>query len=1049
MALKCPKCHHENPDDTIYCGKCTTPLKSPENISVTKTLLTPVEDLKPGTLFAGRYEIIRELGKGGMGKVYKALDTEIHEQVAIKLLKPEIAADEKIIERFRNELKIARKITHKNVCRTFHIGKADGTPYITMEFVPGEDLKSLIQKKAKLAEKEALDIAKQVCSGLAEAHELGVVHRDLKPQNIMIDEKGRAKIMDFGIARSVEAPGVTEAGMIIGTPDYISPEQAEGEAADHRSDIYSLGVILYEMVTGDVPFKGETALSIALKHKSHLPLDPRKLSPEISESLSRLILICMEKDRERRYQSAESLLNDLQNIEEGLPLGTKLRPRRVTLLQTLIRKKLLIPALAVIIAIIAVGVWRLRPPGKATMAPMIENSIAVINFENLTGNPEYDRFQKVIPSLMITDLESQASLYVPTFDRMQDILKQLGKEEADFIDLDLGLEICRKGGIQFIVQGTFSKAGNTFVSDIRVLDVKTKRNLNSRRTKGIGEDSLINQIDELSQAVKDGIGFSQPEAQDSEIKIADLSTPSLKAYDHYLYGQEAYRKVDYDEAIAQYKIAVEFDPQFAAAWLQLATSYHQKEFLSGAQVAEEKKEAFENAKKYSGRVSEKERLLIEAAYARRIEKNGKKQIMLYEQLITKYPREKDVLLELGRYYLDTGDEEKGLFMMNRALELDPFFGEVHNWLGIHYLGKGDFGKALEHQKKHVALRPNEPNPLDSLAHVNFMLGRADESLANFEAALAIDPDFDQSMQCLPYLFAFKEDYGEAAKRTDQFMDVHPTLGNRWAGHLWKGFFCAWTGRFQAANEYLKLSRQYGESVGSPALPPYYRLMNDYNQAQIYREGGQADLSGKLNEIWYPAFVEKYPTTRSLRKAHHFWLKVLLDVQNGRMESAKASLVEGKALLNKLPEGSRDYCVYFSNVAEGEIMLSEGRFDEAISLFQSEKFIVRPSIGDPTESIAHHFPFTRDQLARAYQQKGDLEKAIQEYERLTSPDRTKLYYRLIHPLYYYRMALLFEQTGQKAKAIKNHERFLDLWKDADPGRAEVEDARKRLDDLKAS
>ena len=240
MGIKCPKCHFENPDDTLYCGKCSTPLKPLEEISVTKTLETPAKGLTSGTTFATRYEVVEELGKGGMGRVYKALDKEINEEVAIKLLKPEIASDESTVERFRNELKFARKIAHKNVCKMYHLAKEEETPYITMEYVPGEDLKSLVKRKGKLADEEAISIAKQVCEGLVEAHELGVVHRDLKPQNIMIDEKGRAKIMDFGIARSVEAPGVTQTGVMIGTPDYISPEQAEGEEADQRSDIYSL-----------------------------------------------------------------------------------------------------------------------------------------------------------------------------------------------------------------------------------------------------------------------------------------------------------------------------------------------------------------------------------------------------------------------------------------------------------------------------------------------------------------------------------------------------------------------------------------------------------------------------------------------------------------------------------------------------------------------------------------------------------------------------------------------------------------------------------------
>jgi predicted ATPase/class 3 adenylate cyclase len=312
LAIKCPKCHHENPDDTDHCGKCTAPLRASENvISQTRTLETPIEELTQGTLFANRYEIIEELGQGGMGRVYRALDKELKEEVALKLIKPEIAADEKTIERFRNELKFARKIAHRNVCKMYHLAKGEESPYITMEYVLGEDLKSFIRKKGRLTDEEIISIAKQVCKGLSEAHELGVVHRDLKPQNIMIDKNGRIKIMDFGIAHSLEAPGVTKAGVMIGTPEYMSPEQVEGKKVDQRSDIYSLGIVLYEMITGQVPFEGDTPLSIAYKHKHEIPPDPRKINDQTAEAVSSLVLKCLEKDKEKRYQSAEEVLSEL------------------------------------------------------------------------------------------------------------------------------------------------------------------------------------------------------------------------------------------------------------------------------------------------------------------------------------------------------------------------------------------------------------------------------------------------------------------------------------------------------------------------------------------------------------------------------------------------------------------------------------------------------------------------------------------------------------------------------------------------------------------
>jgi serine/threonine-protein kinase len=291
------------------------------------TAVTPGVSVHRGDLFAGRYELVSTLGKGGMGVVYLARDRTLDEEVALKVLRPDVMRDDpNLLERFKQEIRLARRITHRNILRTHDFGETEGTPYISMEYLEGVTLKDLISGKGALPVGVGLRIAKQMCQGLEAAHLQGVVHRDVKPQNMLIlPETGELKIMDFGIARPSEvkpgtagASGLTTAGTVMGTPDYMSPEQAQGSPADYRSDIYSLAVVLYEVFTGRLPFSGDTIMKVVLAHIRNPPPPPRTVNDHIPPALEAVILHGLEKDPAARYQTVAEMARDLDEVSSGL-----------------------------------------------------------------------------------------------------------------------------------------------------------------------------------------------------------------------------------------------------------------------------------------------------------------------------------------------------------------------------------------------------------------------------------------------------------------------------------------------------------------------------------------------------------------------------------------------------------------------------------------------------------------------------------------------------------------------------------------------------------
>jgi serine/threonine protein kinase/Tfp pilus assembly protein PilF len=730
MAKKCPKCQSDNPGTATFCADCGTQLPSLEDIQVTETIEAPKEELTRGATFAGRYEIIEELGKGGMGRVYRVEDTKLNQEVALKLIKPEIASDKKTVERFRNELKTARMIAHKNVCRMFDFGESGGSNFITMEYIRGEDLKSLVRKMGQLSAGQALSIAKQVCDGLIEAHNLGIVHRDLKPQNIMIDTNGDARIMDFGIARSLRAKGITGSGVMIGTPEYMSPEQVDGKEADQRADIYSLGVILYEMVTGRVPFEGDTPFSIGVKQKSETPKNPKDLNKQIPDDLNHLILRCLEKDKENRYRSAEEIRSELEYLEQGIVTTERAivkKELKTVKIGEIKWRNLIVYGGGFILLIVIFLVGFILFTGRQ----MPIDSIAILPFENISGNPDLDYLSDGITENIIDKLAQLPS--IKKVIARSSVFRYKGKEiNPQVIGHDLGVEAA-------LISKMYQR-GDELSLTVELVNTSDNSRIWGKQYKKNISDIIAIQED-ITDSIADNLRLKLTGEEIERLK--KRFTQDTEAYKKYLQGRfflNRRTEEGIEMAIKYFKQAIDIDPNYAMAYAGIADSYS----LIGTYSYLRPHEAYPLAKKAALQALEIDNTISEVHTS---------------------------LAAIFRYY-DWDWKEAGK-KFKRALELNPNNATTHHWYAFYLTIFARFDEAIKEIKRAQQLDPLSSIINTDIGMILYYARQFDEAEEQCFKTNEIDPNFWKVYLCLGMVYIQKELYNEAIVELEKAIKINP------------------------------------------------------------------------------------------------------------------------------------------------------------------------------------------------------------------------------------------------------------------------------------
>jgi tetratricopeptide (TPR) repeat protein/tRNA A-37 threonylcarbamoyl transferase component Bud32 len=976
------------------------------------------------------YKILEKLGGGGMGVVYKAEDTRLKRTVALKFLPPELTRDEEAKARFIQEAQAASSLDHANICTIHEIGETEeGQMFMCMAYYEGKTLKKKIGR-GPLKLEEAVDIAIQCAQGLARAHEVGTVHRDIKPANLMITERGELRIVDFGLARLVGKARLTKTGMTVGTIGYMSPEQARGEEVDQRTDIWSLGIVLYEMLTGQLPFKGEYSEAVVYSILNEAPEPLTALRTGVPIELERIVGKALEKNPARRYQHMEDMLVDLKNLRDALVLEVGAAPKvgaissRGAVSGTGARpvargrlRRLLAPVAVLLVVAVALVVGIRIQIGRQPAAVAEENSLAVMYFDNLGDPEDAERLGEIATNLLILDLSESEYVQVVSSQRLYDVLKQLGMEGEKKIGREVATQVAEHAGARWMLLGSILRTEPQLEIGTQLVNVASGKVEASQRIQGEPGDEIFALVDRLTVEIKNDLSLPSAAQQEPDPVVAEVTTKSPKAYRHYLEGMENVYKMYWQEAEEDFSKALQYDSTFAMAYYQLAWAEREQGKGDGRELAAK-------AAQYSHNASQKEKHYIgflEAMLSRDMETAFSE----IESIVKRYPEEKDALYYLAVLHRNAGEFQKAEDCLEKVIKIDPLDKQSYNELSYLYDWMGDFEKSIWAINKYIELAPEEANPYDTRGELYANNGKLEQAIESYRKAVEIKPDFYTSVEMLGHLHSFKGDYREAERYYRTICSADDKSIRSW-GRALLSVIPLRQGKLDEALKVLEdgiAADRMEQAQRYTASKHWLKATAYYQQKNMELMLKEARAASEVHQRVYPdSPIGRAPTLA-------FFL-----ARCGRFEEAE----ELAKALEKEIAGEPMYVDSYWWVL-GSIEQAKGNAEAAVDYLKKAQ---------EAESSGPDLLYSY-QLAQLYLDLGKHGRAVAELEQhLTRYTVRMAALPRVSVQMHYLLGLAYEKSGWTDKAIQQYEEFLDIWKDADPGIEEIEDAKTRLARLKA-